>query len=273
MTRSASFVDFPDGRIAYWRLGDPQRQSIILTHGGALDHESMAALGEELAVDHDVLLWDMPGHGLSQPMPRDFRIAHAAKSLACLQDHLEIASAVHIGFSFGGPVVQTLAKIDPGKVGTLVNFACAAINHGPKIPAPALVAEMMTLPARLKSIEKLASQFAADCVVDPRMKQSLAEQVKRCGKSGYRDMLRALLKEIGRSPDFHFSGPQLVIFGSDDVFLNKAGVQKFVDGWRNTYPGIDIIEIENAGHCANLDQPATFVKELRGWMTNMRLFH
>ena len=72
-----------------------------------------------LATDFTVVSYDLRGFGESSPMDLHFGYTHA-DDLAALLDHLGVARAALVGFSFGGQVALTMALEQPARVSRLV---------------------------------------------------------------------------------------------------------------------------------------------------------
>lgn len=101
--------------------GPPGAPTVILLHGlvasGGLNwFQCFAPLGEHfrvLAIDHR-------GHGRGLRTRRRFRLADCADDVAALMDELDIASALVVGYSMGGPIAQLLWRRHPERVDGLV---------------------------------------------------------------------------------------------------------------------------------------------------------
>lgn len=98
------------GNPAYRVLGEAPAPWLVIIHGLALDHREFLPFAETWSKDWRVLLWDMPGHGDSQPFPARFSLESAADGLDALLAKLGVERAVFVGFSFGGMVTQALAR-------------------------------------------------------------------------------------------------------------------------------------------------------------------
>lgn len=70
-----------DSTIHYWIGGAQGRPLVTLTHGATMDHRMFDAQIPALAGKYRVLVWDVRGHGRSQPLGRDFSIAAAVEDL------------------------------------------------------------------------------------------------------------------------------------------------------------------------------------------------
>src|SRR5882757_677517 len=115
-TRSGT-LPLPGGHLV-WELagaGPP----VVLIHGFSLDRRMWDAVVPLLATNFTVIRYDLRGFGESSPMDLHFAYSHA-EDLAALLDHLEVAQAGVVGFSFGGQVALTMAITAPERVRRLV---------------------------------------------------------------------------------------------------------------------------------------------------------
>jgi 2-succinyl-6-hydroxy-2,4-cyclohexadiene-1-carboxylate synthase len=116
------FVTLRDGLRLHVRIqgaGEP----LLLLHGFT---GSMEAWGEELlsglALAHQVVVVDLPGHGESDvpPDPDRFGMEEVLKDLWQVLDALSIRQARWLGYSMGGRIAVAAAIKDPSRVSTLL---------------------------------------------------------------------------------------------------------------------------------------------------------
>jgi len=93
---------------------------VVLIHGVGADLEMWEPVVARLAADHDVLRYDMQGHGASAKPPGPYHLADFVEQLRSLVDALELPPFVLTGFSMGGLVAQAFALAEPARVGRLV---------------------------------------------------------------------------------------------------------------------------------------------------------
>lgn len=89
---------------------------VVLIHGVGL---SLAAWGPQiraLALRHEVIALDMPGHGGSSLPPRDARLSDYADAVIAVLDALAIPAAIVIGHSMGALVALETALAHPSRV-------------------------------------------------------------------------------------------------------------------------------------------------------------
>jgi pimeloyl-ACP methyl ester carboxylesterase len=93
---------------------------IVLIHGVGADLEMWEPVAERLAPRHDVVRYDMLGHGDSAKPPGPYRLDDFVGQLRRLADGLALPKFVLAGFSMGGLVAQGFALAAPDRVERLV---------------------------------------------------------------------------------------------------------------------------------------------------------
>jgi pimeloyl-ACP methyl ester carboxylesterase len=93
---------------------------VVLIHGVGADLEMWEPVAERLAPLHDVVRYDMLGHGASAKPPGPYRLDDFVDQLRRLVDGLGCERFVLAGFSMGGLVAQGFALAAPARVERLV---------------------------------------------------------------------------------------------------------------------------------------------------------
>jgi pimeloyl-ACP methyl ester carboxylesterase len=93
---------------------------VVLIHGVGADLEMWEPVAGRLAPSHDVVRYDMLGHGASAKPPGPYRLDDFVDQLRRLVDGLGFARFVLAGFSMGGLVAQGFALAAPDSVERLV---------------------------------------------------------------------------------------------------------------------------------------------------------
>ena len=109
---------------------------VVLVHGLPSCASDWATLPQKLAAKgYRVIAYDRIGYGYSSRTPSTrerYTYESNARDLAGLLDALRIERATLVGWSYGGAVVQTLARTSPERVSHLVLIAAV----GPAQPEP-----------------------------------------------------------------------------------------------------------------------------------------
>jgi pimeloyl-ACP methyl ester carboxylesterase len=126
---SGRFVEVEGGRLHVLELGPSCREEqlpIVLVHGASGNlHDLRIALGDRLARNRRVILFDRPGHGWSD-RPGGFSDASPARQAALIMEALDrmgVARFVLLGHSLGGAVASALALAYPARIAGLVLLA------------------------------------------------------------------------------------------------------------------------------------------------------
>jgi pimeloyl-ACP methyl ester carboxylesterase len=93
---------------------------VVLIHGVGADLEMWEPVAERLEPLHDVVRYDILGHGASAKPPGPYRLDHFVEQLRGLADGLDLRTFVLAGFSMGGLVAQGFALAAPTRVEQLV---------------------------------------------------------------------------------------------------------------------------------------------------------
>ena len=108
------------------RTGPRGRPPVVLVHPVGLDLTYWGAQIELLRHTHDVLAFDLPGHGRSAGNPSDWTIEKATAVLGEVIRSSGANNAHVVGLSVGGMLSQSLAIHDPALVKSLTLIDTAA---------------------------------------------------------------------------------------------------------------------------------------------------
>ena len=213
---------------------------------------------DAFAATHRLILWDMRGHGRSD-YPEDpalYSEAHTVADMAAILDAVGARSAVIGGLSLGGYMSLAFYNAHPARTEALLIF-----DTGPGFKKDdartAWNQRSLGTAARLEE-EGLAS-----------LRTASAERALSTHRNagGLVHAARGMLTQrdagvIGSLPDIGV--PVLVLVGSRDLpFLAAA------DYMAAKIPGATKVVIDDAGHAANLDQPATFNAAVTGFLATL----
>ncbi|MGA2288846.1 MAG: alpha/beta fold hydrolase [Bradyrhizobium sp.] len=246
-----------DGRIAYEAAGDPKSPPLVFLHGigGAARawRSQLDAFGDRFRS----LAWDMPGYGGSAPLAT---VSIGALADA-LQDFLRQVGAIKpmiVGHSIGGMIVQQLLAQTSGIVSAVV-----LAQTSPAFGKPDGDWQKAFIDARLGPLDRgesllslapsLVKELAGD---DPDV--SGMEVARDCMASvpeaTYRATMRALMGFDLRHALKSIAIPTLVLSGSKDNNAPAPMMAKMA----SYIPQARYVELEGAGHLANLERPVAF---------------
>ena len=104
----------------YWRrTGTPGAAPVVLIHGLGLTHTTWDSFVPDLGERHDVIQYDLVGHGRSGPPPSALSLRDFGNQVVELLDELSVERAHLIGFSLGGMINRRVAIDHPERVASL----------------------------------------------------------------------------------------------------------------------------------------------------------
>ena len=88
----------------YVRYGNNDKDTIVLLHGWGQNIEMMKPIGDNLKNDFDIVIIDLPGHGISDEPDYVWSLYDFADAVHELLVELKINNPIMIGHSFGGKI-------------------------------------------------------------------------------------------------------------------------------------------------------------------------
>ena len=130
--RDGGPVDLDDGQVNVLELGiaGPNAPPVVLIHGGGTNLKDMrVSLGDRLARDTRVILFDRPGHGWSDRLKRkDIHTPEGqAVALNAVLTKLGVQRPILVGHSWGGALALSYALSYPEDTAGIV--AIAPVSH------------------------------------------------------------------------------------------------------------------------------------------------
>jgi pimeloyl-ACP methyl ester carboxylesterase len=231
--------------------------TLLLSHGyGSTRH--MWDEQHRAFPDWRVVSWDMRGHGQTESPadPKQYSAALTVADMRALLQHVGAERAIIGGLSLGGYVSLAFALAHPQMTQALV-----ICDSGPGYRnAEARAAWNQRAEERAASLEAKGLDALA------RRSKETQQAVHRSAQ-GLAHAARGMLAQDGSQVIDGLAGlrvPTLIIVGDQD--------QPFVapsEYMAKKIPGARLAVIPGAGHSSNLDQPETFNRALREFLTTL----
>ncbi|GAK84663.1 beta-ketoadipate enol-lactone hydrolase [Vibrio ponticus] len=254
-----------DRQMAYLDVG--QGPVLLFGHSYLWDSKMWAPQVERLSQSYRCIVPDLWAHGESDFAPSSTRsLQDYAKQILALLDHLEIDECLMIGLSVGGMWGTELVTLAPNRVKGLV-LMDTFVGLEPEVAHKKYFGMLSTI-----DNQQAVPQAIAEAVV-PLFFANNAEQNSPELVASFRQHLLAIqgkqASEIarigrmvfGRRDQFEdiekFALPTLIAVGQEDKprpVLESYLMQDCIDG-------AELVQIPNAGHISNLEQPE-FVSDM-----------
>ncbi len=220
---------------------------ILLSHGFALTSRMWHGQIEPLSRRHKLVIWDMRGHGQSDypDDPAEYSEAATVGDMAALLDEVGADRAIVGGLSLGGYMSLAFHVAHPERVEALM-----LIDTGPGFKKDEARA------AWNETASRRAMQFATEGLAALPLGSPERMEGHHRSADGLARAARGMLAQrsgavMGSLADI--AVPTLIIVGANDTpFLIATDIMAA------KIAGARKVVIPDAGHIANLDQPALF---------------
>ncbi len=248
------FVETRTGSIYYDVHGPVGAPAVMFLHGVAMDHRTFDEQVAALSDRYRVIVWDLPCHGCSAHIDNTPSYARSTADLAMdLLDELGIDRAVLAGLSLGSFVVQHAAHAYPDRVAAAVHISGGPLH--PNYPA----ALKLIMPFTYLTIKLLPSQtvnrsFAVHKALAEDTIAYLMETTAQTGKDTVIHLTNEMTRDLVRGLPEPPTQPSLIIYGDHDLrFIQHMSIL-----WHERQPNSRLVEVPNAHHILNQDNPAYF---------------
>jgi len=229
--------------------------ALILTHGYSATSQMWAGQIDPLAPHFKVVTWDMRGHGQSD-YPQDqgaYSEEATVADMAALLDAVDARDAVVGGLSLGGYMSLAFHATHPERTRALL-----IIDTGPGYKN-----DQARDGWNANAIAR-AERYEAEGFGDLSRASAEVRLARHRDASGLARAARGMLTQKNARVIESLPGiavPSLVVVGADDTPFLAAS-----DYMAAKIPGARKAVIPNAGHSANIDQPALFNAAVLGFL-------
>jgi len=253
------------GRVFYQVHGPEDAPAVVLTHGVAMDHRTFAPQVEALKDDYRVVTWDMPFHDRSDAL--DKSLSFSAVSTDLLEKiitSLGIDEAIFVGLSLGSFITSKMTLQFPERVRAEVHVSGSAMQSTyPKLLRAFI--PFISFILRLLPEGMMADTFSRNKALKEDTVAYLAEAVTQTGKDSLIhlmcEMMRDMTDGLPEPPEM----PRLIVYGDHE----KPFVIKASKAWHERLPGSELVEIKNAHHIVNQDNPQAFNQALQAFLKQL----
>jgi len=246
---------------------------IVLLHGTSASLHTWDGWVAALATERRVIRFDLPGFGLTGPMPDgDYRIERYVEFVAAMLDALGIERCVLAGNSFGGTVAwQTTVALPPGRVQQLVLVDAAgyplvseSVPIAFRIARVPMLSSLMavTLPRRLVE-SSVRNVYGDPDRITPELVDRYYEISLRAGNRA------ALVERFAQAPQGQHADrigeiqvPTLILWGGRDRLIPPEHGELF----HRDIAGSRLVVFPELGHVPHEEDPVATVAVVRAFL-------
>lgn len=250
--------------------GDPQ--PIVLLHGTSASLHTWDGWAEALKGQRRVIRMDLPGFGLTGPMPDDnYQLTRYVEFVVALMDQLGVQQAVVAGNSFGGGLAWKLAVDHPARVSKLVLVDASGYPFDPKsVPIGFKVAQIPWLRPVMENVlpRSMIESSVRNVYGDPsRITSELIDRYFELTlRAGNR---HALGERFRQSPGGQYAEqipsvkqPTLILWGGQDRLIPPDNADHF----QRDIAGSRLVVFDALGHVPHEEDPAATVAAVRAFL-------
>jgi 3-oxoadipate enol-lactonase len=236
------------------RTGPRGGTPVILIHPVGLELSYWGMQIEALRGAHDVVAFDLPGHGRTPGSPADWTLGKAARVLEQVIRSTGSGAAHLVGLSVGGMIAQALTLAQPGLVRslTLIDTAAAFAEEG-----------RAAMRGRAKAAREAGMQAVLRTTIErwftPETEKARPDLIDRVAKTLLADdpqvhaAMWDMISAVDLVPQLHrITCPTLILVGEFDPSSPLAAARVL----QENIAGAQMHVIAQASHMAPLEKPA-----------------
>ena len=252
--------------IHYFVSGNPSGETLIFLHPAFGDHTCFDKQAVFFAQNFQVVTLDLLGHGLSQAVKTKHKIDQSATHLREIMQQEAIGRAHIVGVSMGSLIAQDFAQQYPDAVLSLTALGGYNINHDNQEINRAQGKEMFRwLFKVLFSMDAFRRYTGSVSAITAEAQAQFFKSAQGFTRKSFPLMsgLGTIIKEREQPLRPY---PLLILAGDHDLDLAKQTARQ----WHDEEPESRFLEIEQAGHCANMDNAEKFNDVLSEFISNTK---
>lgn len=233
---------------------------LLLMHGLFGSSRNWVAVQKQLARHYRVISLDLRNHG-SSPWAEAMGYDEMALDVSGFIESLGIGPVALLGHSMGGKVAMTVALRYPSLVSRLIVADIAPVVYQPHFTTYIEAMQALDLEQVERRVD--ADNALAASIDAPGVRAFLLQNlVQSDGRWSWRINLPVLARALPALGEFPV-GEQALQWHGKTRFIRGAQSDYILDEHINTiketFPGADLVTIDQAGHWLHAEQPARFV--------------
>lgn len=235
---------------------------VVLLHGFPFNHTIWQAQQAALSDAARVIAPDLRGHGQSPAPEGEYAMDLMASDVLALLDRLDVPRAVWVGHSLGGYIVMAALRLAPERIAGVGLVATQPLADGEeKRIQRRESAELALENGSADTAFSMMSQiFAPGIDGTSPLAQSVYDIMVNTPPTGIAGAQRGMAQRPDSSDTLRgLSVPAVIVAGVDDKIVERDTTRAMAA----LIPGVQLVEVEGAGHMPMLEQPEQTTGALR----------
>lgn len=273
VTSTDRFVEVDGARLRVREQGPADAPVLLLLHGFTFSLETWDGWAERLSEDYRVIRYDLLGHGLTGPDPRErYAPKERAAFVGEVLDALGVDHAIIGGNSLGGLAAWRFAAQAPERVDALLLVSPGAypmngVDENPAEVPAAMALFLRTVPEAgvRATLERLYGD--PERITEERVKL-MGDMMRREGNGDA--MIRSIEKFTLPDPDADLAtvtAPTLLLWGEADQLIPMANGEKLAE----VIPNAKLVTYPGAGHIAQEEIPEETAADAAAFLRDVGL--
>ncbi len=256
--------------VIYNEEGPYSAPVILFIHGFPLNKSMWNPQMEAFKNDYRVIAYDIRGHGKTEHGDKDFSIDLFVSDLIGFMDAFYIDKAIVCGLSMGGYIALKAVEDYPNRFSGLVlcDTNCLADTTEAKENRLKAIENIKQNGVEKYAGESLEKLFApGSLLTKERVTESVRKMILKTTEQSLISTLTALsTRQETCSRLNEITIPVLIMVGSEDIITPPSAAQSM----HEKIPGSILEVIDHAGHLSNLENPDSFNKKLRSFISSLK---
>ena len=240
--------------IFYYATGDKEKELIVFLHPAFADHRCFDKQIEYFAKEFRIVTIDMLGHGLSKVEKAKDKIDFSIHHIDTILKNEGYSKAHFVGVSMGTLIAQYYSLHYPDKVQSMTILGGYDINANNKEISKAQRSENIKWIFKALFSMNSFRRYVSSVSVSQSVEQARFYEMASLFTRKSFTCMSGLGNILKQRDHIMSSYPLLILSGDKDIELARRMSKK----WHDNEPTSKFRMIENAGHCANMDNADQF---------------
>jgi 3-oxoadipate enol-lactonase len=250
------------GRIGYFEAGSGEALPIVFMHGVGSDKSVWSRQLAHFANSRRAVAFDYPGYGESEFLENATRDDYATAILASM-DALDVERAHVCGLSLGGVVAIALCAAAPERCASLLIADSFAVHPDGQAIHDRSVSASQTM--TMRELAEARSGVLLGSAASDELRAEVIETMAAIDPAAYRLGAAAVWLADQHDRVRAIDVPTLILVGEEDEITPPALSGELA----NLIPNSRLLQIAEAGHLANAEQPAAFNRAIESFLSEL----